>query len=202
VIAEFVVIFRQKLRKYRSGEFLADASVYGSIEFALRKQLKQAFFCATYQNYGFEYLISCVCVHNSPPGVRYKCIVQKNNVFVKWLLKLFLFAGRLHNMDLGRIFVFNMKKYRKIAGLSQEKLAVLCEASHSFIRQIECGSRYPSFLFIAKLAKALKIEAYQLLQSENPAADKREDLQSFAEDINTAVSAAIEEVSRKYIDKR
>ncbi|MDR2211323.1 MAG: helix-turn-helix domain-containing protein [Spirochaetaceae bacterium] len=62
-------------------------------------------------------------------------------------------------MDLGKVFVHNMKKYRKLAGLSQEKLASLCGASHSFIRQLECGSKYPSFTFIGKLASALQIPA-------------------------------------------
>jgi transcriptional regulator with XRE-family HTH domain len=60
-------------------------------------------------------------------------------------------------MDLSKVFVHNMKKYRKLAGLSQEKLAGLCGASHSFIRQIECGSKNPSFTFIGKLAASLQI---------------------------------------------
>jgi transcriptional regulator with XRE-family HTH domain len=68
-----------------------------------------------------------------------------------------LFANRIHLMDLSKVFVHNMKKYRKLAGLSQKKLAELCGASHSFIRQIECGSKNPSFAFIGKLAAALQI---------------------------------------------
>jgi transcriptional regulator with XRE-family HTH domain len=70
-------------------------------------------------------------------------------------------------MDLGKVFVRNMKKYRKQAGISQERLAELCNASHSFIRQIECGSRYPSFVFIWKLASALNVPASLLFFDEN-----------------------------------
>jgi transcriptional regulator with XRE-family HTH domain len=70
-------------------------------------------------------------------------------------------------MDLSKVFVRNMKKYRKIAGISQEKLAELCNASHSYIRQIECGSRYPSFSFIGKLASALGIQASFLFSDES-----------------------------------
>jgi transcriptional regulator with XRE-family HTH domain len=69
-------------------------------------------------------------------------------------------------MDLNKIFVRNMKKYRKLAGFSQEKLAELCGASHSFIRQIECGSKNPSFGFIGKLAAALQIPVFFLFFDE------------------------------------
>ncbi|MDR0910698.1 MAG: helix-turn-helix domain-containing protein [Spirochaetaceae bacterium] len=69
-------------------------------------------------------------------------------------------------MDLGSVFVRNMKKYRKQAGLSQAKLAEQCEASHSFIRQIECGSRYPSFSFIARLADEMHIPPSWLFVDE------------------------------------
>jgi len=74
-------------------------------------------------------------------------------------------------MGLDKIFIYNLKKWRKTAGLSQEKLAELCRTAHSYIRQIECGSRYPSFSFIEKLANALNIAPYLLFyddKSEKP----------------------------------
>ena len=51
-------------------------------------------------------------------------------------------------------------------GLSQEKLAEKCKTAHSYIRQIECGNRTPSFAFIGKIANALQIEPYQLFYDE------------------------------------
>jgi transcriptional regulator with XRE-family HTH domain len=69
-------------------------------------------------------------------------------------------------MDLDELFVRNVKKWRKNRGLSQKKLAERCEAAHTYIRQIEGGSRKPSFAFIGKLADALSIEAYQLFYDE------------------------------------
>ncbi|GAB6391502.1 MAG: helix-turn-helix transcriptional regulator [Treponematales bacterium] len=69
-------------------------------------------------------------------------------------------------MDLARIFIGNMKKYRKKAGISQEKLAELCESSHSHIRQIECGNRSPSFSFIGKLSAALRVPPSLLFADE------------------------------------
>jgi transcriptional regulator with XRE-family HTH domain len=70
-------------------------------------------------------------------------------------------------MDLTKIFVHNMKTFRKKAGISQEALAGLCDASHSYIRQIECGSKFPSFGFIGKLATALGIPPSHLFYDEN-----------------------------------
>ncbi|WP_461258036.1 helix-turn-helix domain-containing protein [Treponema sp. R80B11-R83G3] len=69
-------------------------------------------------------------------------------------------------MDLCRLFIQNLKKWRKIMGISQKKLAEKCDAAHSYIRQIECGNRYPSFAFIGKIADALHIEPYQLFYDE------------------------------------
>jgi transcriptional regulator with XRE-family HTH domain len=65
-------------------------------------------------------------------------------------------------MDLERLFVLNLKKWRKNRALSQRALAERCGASHSYIRQIESGKGYPSFAFIRKLADALTIEPYLL----------------------------------------
>jgi transcriptional regulator with XRE-family HTH domain len=59
-----------------------------------------------------------------------------------------------------------MKKYRKMAGISQKKLADLCRISHSHIRQLECGSRTPSFTLLGKLAAALNIPVSFLFSSE------------------------------------
>jgi transcriptional regulator with XRE-family HTH domain len=72
-------------------------------------------------------------------------------------------------MDLGDLFVLNLKKWRKKRGFSQKILAERCEAAHSYIRQIESGSGYPSFSLIGKLANALNIEPYLLFYDETAA---------------------------------
>jgi transcriptional regulator with XRE-family HTH domain len=76
-------------------------------------------------------------------------------------------------MDLNQLLVFNMKKWRKNRGLSQKMLAERCKAAHTYIRQIESGSRTPSFAFIVKLVEALNIEAYQLFYDETAAQGKK-----------------------------
>jgi len=69
-------------------------------------------------------------------------------------------------MDLNRLFIINLKKWRKISGVSQKKLAEKCNTAHSYIRQIECGNRLPSFALIGKIANALQIEPYRLFYDE------------------------------------
>ena len=60
-----------------------------------------------------------------------------------------------------------MKKYRKEAKLTQEKLAEICGTDHRYIGQIETGTRCPSLEYVEKIATALKIEPYLLFYESN-----------------------------------
>ncbi|MDR0513017.1 MAG: helix-turn-helix domain-containing protein [Treponema sp.] len=106
-------------------------------------------------------------------------------------------------MDLSRIFIQNLKKWRKVAGLSQKKLAEKCGAAHSYIRQIEGGVGNPSFALLAKIAQALEIEPYQLFFSEgaNLTRSARERQIEAAkgkllEEVSTKIHAAFEELKK------
>jgi transcriptional regulator with XRE-family HTH domain len=57
----------------------------------------------------------------------------------------------------------NIKKWRKILGLSQEKLAEVADLSEQTINDIEGCRMWVSDKTIAKLCQALHVEAYQLL---------------------------------------
>lgn len=70
-------------------------------------------------------------------------------------------------MGLKEIFVQNLKKFRKIQGISQAKLAELCNTDLSYIGQIEMGKRFPSIKLIEKIAVVLDIEAYRLFMEES-----------------------------------
>ena len=50
----------------------------------------------------------------------------------------------------------NMKRYRKLRGLSQEKLAEKSGASANYIALIECGKNFPSLPMIEHIAAALE----------------------------------------------
>jgi transcriptional regulator with XRE-family HTH domain len=65
-------------------------------------------------------------------------------------------------MGLKRVFIKNLKNYRKTRGLSQMKLAELCDSSTSYIGQIEIGNKFPSIEMIEKLAAALNVQPHLL----------------------------------------
>ena len=59
-------------------------------------------------------------------------------------------------------FVENLKFYRKQKGISQEKLAEMCECATATIGCIEIYRQLPSFDMITKIAIALKIHPADL----------------------------------------
>jgi transcriptional regulator with XRE-family HTH domain len=65
--------------------------------------------------------------------------------------------------NLRKILSTNIKKRRKILGLSQEKLAEAAELSAQTINDIEGCRMWVSDKTIARLCQALHVEAYQLL---------------------------------------
>jgi transcriptional regulator with XRE-family HTH domain len=65
-------------------------------------------------------------------------------------------------MEMMKIFVFNMKKYRKKRRLSQMKLAEMLNTSTSYIGEIEINNKVPSMEMVEKIAKALDVEPFRL----------------------------------------
>jgi transcriptional regulator with XRE-family HTH domain len=107
-------------------------------------------------------------------------------------------------MELQRIFMANMKKYRKEKGLTQERLAELCETDPAYIGQLETGRRSPSMVYIEKIACALKIAPYLLFfDGSNPALDRgrldamRKDI--FARTLIDEVSGRIRSIVGEYL---
>ena len=72
--------------------------------------------------------------------------------------------------DLKELLVFNIKYYRYIKGISQEKLAELCSLSPRYITDVERGLHCPTINKIEVIAHSLDIEPYMLFQ--NPKRDK------------------------------
>jgi len=70
-------------------------------------------------------------------------------------------------MGLQKVFMANLRKYRKLQGLTQEKLAEMCNTDPCYIRQIEIGRRFPSIQYIERIAAALEIAPYLLFYDES-----------------------------------
>ena len=65
-------------------------------------------------------------------------------------------------MEMMKIFVFNMKKYRKKRQFSQMKLAEMVNTSTSYIGEIEINRKIPSMDMVEKIANALCVEPFKL----------------------------------------
>lgn len=66
-------------------------------------------------------------------------------------------------MDVVKILGDNVRKYRKLRGLTQEQLALDAEMERSYVSDLERGTRNPSVKAVGRLAEALNIEPYLLL---------------------------------------
>jgi transcriptional regulator with XRE-family HTH domain len=60
----------------------------------------------------------------------------------------------------------NMRKRRKQLGLTQEKLAEMCDTDACYISQIEIGNRFPSLEYLERIAEALDMEPCLLFYNE------------------------------------
>ena len=70
-------------------------------------------------------------------------------------------------MSLLHIFAKNVRKYRIIKGISQEKLAELAGLHRTYISAIECYRRSIALENVLRIADALGIDTYKLfIESE------------------------------------
>lgn len=70
-------------------------------------------------------------------------------------------------MDLRKVFSDNVKYYRKMLGISQEKLAERSNLSTNYVGSIESRARRVNIDTIQKLAIGLQIEPSKLLIDRN-----------------------------------
>lgn len=58
----------------------------------------------------------------------------------------------------------NVRRYRKLADMSQEKLSLQADMKRSYVSDLERGTRNPSVRALGRLAEALKVEPHQLIE--------------------------------------
>lgn len=66
-------------------------------------------------------------------------------------------------MDAVVLLGLNVRKFRKLRGMTQEQLALDAEMERSYVSDLERGTRNPSVRAVERLAKALGVELHQLL---------------------------------------
>ena len=69
------------------------------------------------------------------------------------------------NDNLLKALAANIKRHRKLAGISQEELAFQCEIDRTYISKLGRGVANPSLLILARVAEMLKVEIEELIKS-------------------------------------
>ena len=67
-------------------------------------------------------------------------------------------------MDVVQLLGANVRQYRKLKGLSQERLALDAGMERSYVSDLERGTRNPSVRALGRLAEALGVEPKRLLE--------------------------------------
>lgn len=71
-------------------------------------------------------------------------------------------------MDVVQLLGENVRRYRKLKGMTQEQLAVIAGMERSYVSDLERGTRNPSVLALGRLAKALSVDPHMLLIMHTP----------------------------------
>ena len=66
-------------------------------------------------------------------------------------------------MDVVQLLGQNVRRYRKLRGMTQEQLALEAGMERSYVSDLERGQRNPSVRALGRLAEALSVEAMTLL---------------------------------------
>jgi transcriptional regulator with XRE-family HTH domain len=66
-------------------------------------------------------------------------------------------------MDVVQLLGANVRKFRKLKGMSQEQLALEAGMERSYVSDLERGTRNPSVRALGRLADALDIPPHELL---------------------------------------
>ena len=83
----------------------------------------------------------------------------------------------------------NIKRFRNRLGLSQLHLALELGISTTFLSDIETGKKWVSAKTLTQIAKALKIEIYELFKPE----------QTIRDDVSAAVAKYLDDVDDTFI---
>lgn len=70
-------------------------------------------------------------------------------------------------MDVVQLLGRNVRRYRKLRGMTQEQLALDAGMERSYVSDLERGTRNPSVRSLDRLAEALRIEPSALLANSS-----------------------------------
>jgi transcriptional regulator with XRE-family HTH domain len=93
----------------------------------------------------------------------------------------------------------NIKFLRTRKGLTQAVLAEKANISIIFISSIERGSKYPQPDILARIAKVLDVEIFELFKGDLVPSDSKKLITHLSKDIKKKVNTALEDIFRQYL---
>ena len=105
----------------------------------------------------------------------------------------------MNGKDLRAILSHNIKRYRDNHGWSQADLAEKADISITFLSNIERGKKWPYPDTLVKIAKALRVEEFELFRRENAISnDTTTFIDRLVADISESVDISIKKTYRQY----
>ena len=103
--------------------------------------------------------------------------------------------GRTIKATLGK----NIKFLRSRSGFTQAVLAEKADISIIFLSCVERGTKYPKPDVLARIAKALGVEVFELFKGDLVPSDSKELISHLSEDITSKLNLALEDVFKQYL---
>ena len=100
--------------------------------------------------------------------------------------------------NLRHILASNIRKHRRILGVSQAKLAEAANIATAYVAMIELEKKFPSAGVLERIARALKIDPTELFsKASHPTEAVKKFYESFLSDIEQVTKRHIEDFETK-----
>lgn len=107
------------------------------------------------------------------------------------------------SIELRSLFSQNIKKYRKLNGMTQMVLAEKADLSVGYLCDLEAGNKWGMPETITKLSNALNIKPYQLFldDEEKTTLSISDDLLELSSELKKTIDYDVNALIRKYMEK-
>jgi len=93
----------------------------------------------------------------------------------------------------------NIKFLRTKKGLTQAVLAEKADISIIFLSSIERGTKYPKVDTLARIAKILGVEVFELFKGNLVPSDSKELITHLSKDITAKLNSALGDIFKQYL---
>jgi len=101
--------------------------------------------------------------------------------------------------DIKAVLGKNIKFLRNRRGFTQAVLAEKADISIIFMSSIERGSKYPKPDILARIAKVLDVEVFELFKGDLVPSDSKKLITTLTKDIKKKVNTALEDIFKQYL---